>query len=82
MKQYFKEWIDRLKSATPPFFKTLIKLSALLGTISLSLIGLGDSIPTGIRNIAGYALAISTAVATIAASTKTDSNGGAVEQKK
>ena len=79
---YFKEWLHRLKSATPPFFKTLIRLSALLGTISLSLIALGDSVPTQVHDIAGYILAISTTVATIAASTKTDSNTGAIEQKK
>ena len=54
--------IERIKSETPPFFKTIRNIGAILATVSATLLAAPIALPAVVLQVAGY-LAVAGTVA-------------------
>jgi hypothetical protein len=74
---FFSQFIARITSETPMFFKKIVLFGISLGAIGLSLKGIdlaGVKLPFDLNTICGYFIAIGTVCTIIAKSATTDPN--------
>jgi len=72
LTQYFNLTKERLKSATPLYFKKIIYFGVILGGLGLSLALAGTLVPIFIHTLSGYLITIGIVSATVAKTTTCD----------
>lgn len=75
-QNWFSQFLSRLTTETPVFFKKIVYFGISIGAIGLGLVAVPDSvfksIPIDVHAIAGYMIAVGTIAGVIAKTATTD----------